>query len=442
MKDLFSKFGAWPQTAWRFFLELSRELWARVLLLGALALVALGLATMIGPLLPNEVSGYVSGQAADRLLSIIANAMLAVTTFSLTVMVTVFRSSSSQFTPRLHRLIVQDKTTQNTLASFIGAYVFALVAIVLRELKIFADDHALVLFVMTCFVLGYVVWSLIRWTLHLQTFGSLMDATRQVERITSEQFQQRLDSPCLGANPWGESTELPEGSEAVRAQDTGYITHLYQESLNERANDLGVDLYLPIHPGSFVMIDDVIAYYKDRGDGTSDEEDADIADVVSAHITIGDVRSFEQDPRFGLMVLGEIASKALSPGINDPGTAIDVITRSARILEKYRDEETPAAEREHKRLWIKPLKPTDLIEDAFGALARDGSGVIEVQQRLQAAFSRLIEHESPAMALAAATAAGQELQRARTSLAFKPDFERLRSSTAHSVLAKVDAEDD
>jgi hypothetical protein len=49
-------------------------------------------------------------------------------------------------------------------------------------------------------------------------------------------------------------------------------------------------------------------------------------------IIVGDVRSFDQDPRFGAVVLTEIASRALSPGMNDPGTAIDVIGRAVRLL--------------------------------------------------------------------------------------------------------------
>tara|TARA_R110002072_G_scaffold3318_18_gene24301 strand:+ start:4468 stop:4716 length:249 start_codon:yes stop_codon:yes gene_type:complete len=53
---------------------------------------------------------------------------------------------------------------------FIGAYVYALVAIILRELDIYVDERALVLFVMTVIVLAVIVIYLIRWVLHLRTF--------------------------------------------------------------------------------------------------------------------------------------------------------------------------------------------------------------------------------------------------------------------------------
>lgn len=441
IRNLLSKFGAWPKTVLRIARELSRELWARVVALGAFAVVSLGVAALMGPLLPDEISAYVSGQAADRLLSIIANAMLAVTTFSLTVMVTVYRNSSSQFTPRLHRLIIQDRTTQNTLASFIGAYVFALVAIILRELQIFSDDRALVLFVFTVIVLFYVVWSLIRWTLHLQTFGSLMDATRQIEKITHDQFKERLSTPCLGANPWTDEVKPPDDADAVRATDTGYVKHIYQESLNEKARDYGMEVYIVAVPGTFVMYGEVIAYVARVEDTNVAENADDFVDVTRANFAIGDVRTYDQDPRFGLMVLGEIASKALSAGINDPGTAIDVITRTSRILTLYRDETKQDSDVNHGRLWIRPLNPYDLIEDSFGALARDGAGNIEVQQRLQSTFARLIKHDDPDMRDAALTAARLEFRRAQQGLVFGPDVDRLRRSTAYEVLDGLEDED-
>lgn len=443
MKDLISNFAAWPQMAWRLGKSLWRQLLVRVVLLGALAFVALGVASAIGPRLPDAVSGYVSGAAADRLLSIIANAMLVVTTFSLTVMVTVYRNSSNQFTPRVHRLIMQDPTTQNTLASFIGAYVFALMGIILRELRIFADDHALVLFVMTVLVICYVVWSLIRWVLHLQHFGSLIHTTRQIEGITKAKFDERLKTPCLGGNPWPHDVSAPEGAQPIRAHETGYVQQFYQESMNEKALQNGFDIYINVHPGAFVMSGDVLAYADDTGVGSDpDDSDTPVDDMLRAHFSIDDVRTYDQDPRFGLIVLGEVASKALSPGINDPGTAIDVITRSARILAQYHNEADSAELPSHENLYLRPILPTDLIEDAFSALARDGADNVEVQLRLQSALSRLIEHDVDGMAQASLTAAITHLRRAQAAMSFQPDFARLRDAVHPKVRDGLEAASD
>ncbi len=191
-----------PSTLVRRLREYSRKLWVRVVIMGLMSLVALAVAQVVEDFVPRELSRSLNGAAADRLLDIIANAMLAGTIFAITVMVSVYRSSSTQWTPRVHRLIIQDRTTQNTLAVFIGAYVYALVAITLRELGVFDDESAFVLFVMTVLVLGVIVLYLIRWVLHLQGFGSLIDTTRQIEKVTRYQFRDRLDNPlsrCLRA---------------------------------------------------------------------------------------------------------------------------------------------------------------------------------------------------------------------------------------------------
>ena len=123
-------------TAFRKARHYARKLWVRVVLIGLLAVLAVALSQWVELYVPDTLSRSLDGAAADRLLQLIASAMLAVTIFSITVMVSVYQSSSTQWTPRVHRLIMQDKTTQNTLAVFIGAYVYALLGIILRELGV------------------------------------------------------------------------------------------------------------------------------------------------------------------------------------------------------------------------------------------------------------------------------------------------------------------
>ena len=80
-----------------------RMLWVRVTGMGLLAVVTVGSSQIIEGLLPQEVQNRISMESADRLLNIIASAMLAVTIFSLTVMVSTYQATASQFTPRIHQ---------------------------------------------------------------------------------------------------------------------------------------------------------------------------------------------------------------------------------------------------------------------------------------------------------------------------------------------------
>ncbi|MEQ6247889.1 DUF2254 domain-containing protein [Sulfitobacter sp. HNIBRBA3233] len=426
-----------PRTVVRKLSEYARKLWVRVLAMGLLSVLALGLTQILEPLVPDKIAESLTGQAADRLLQIIANAMLAATIFSITVMVSVYRATSQQWTPRVHRLIIQDRTTQNTIAVFIGAYVYALIAIILRELGVYTDDRSFVLFVTTVLVLAVIVIYLIRWVLHLQGFGSLIDTTRQIEEVTSQNFTDRLHNPCLGANPL--VGDIPEDARVIKAGQSGYIQKIYPETLNAEARAHGVDIYLCENVGSFVFLNEPLAMVVSKDDPNSDgQEYEEIDAAIEANIVIGDVRIFDQDPRFGLIVMGEVASKALSPGINDPGTAIDVITRIGRILSDYTDETKTDRDDVLERLYVKPLSPADLLDDGFGALARDGETLVEVQIRLQDTLSGLRRHPDEGLSREARNLAELGLHRALAAMQFERDREKLRAASDPDVVAAVD----
>ncbi len=422
-----------PSTLWRKARNYARKLWVRVVAMGLLSLVALGVTQLIEIFVPDEMAGRLSGAAADRLLDIIASAMLSATIFSMTVMVSTYRSSASQWTPRVHQLIMQDTTTQRTLAAFIGAYLYALVAIILRETGVFGDEHALVIFWLTVAVLAYVVWSLVRWVLHLQTFGSLLHTTRQVESITKKRFRERLTTPCLGANPL--RSAVPEEAWSVETDQSGFIQHIYPEGLQAVAERYEVQVYLPKAIGEFVFLHEPLLWIE--GKMPSDEDCEEFLSLLRGHVTVEDLRSYDQDPRFGLTVMGEIASKALSPGINDPGTAIDVITRVGRILSSYSDETISEEDQEEgpklDRLWVPPLMPDDLLDDGFGALARDGAQIYEVQHRLQATLAGLMQHPDAGLRDSARKFAELTLRRALAHMDFAPDRDRLLASVSERL---------
>lgn len=400
----------------------TRKLWVRVVLFGALAFVGLLAARLGAVFLPDKLTGSVDIGSVDRLLDIISNSMLAVTTFSLTVMVSVYRTTSTQWTPRIHRLLLEDLTTQNTLATFIGAYVYASMGTVLRETGLFNEDHAFLIFYLTVAVMAIIVVYIIRWTLHLQTFGSLIDTARQVEDITTRRLQERLDVPCLGARPL---VEVPGGAFPVYAEVTGYIQYIYTAQLQKIAEKAEAEIYVVRDIGSFVVAGDLVAHVT-----KSAEECEGIADAM----VLGDLRSYEQDPRFGLLVMGEVASKALSPGINDTGTAIDIMTRLTRILCLFRSEMGQDVDAEHDRVYVRPMDARELLCSGFGSLARDGADMIDIQIRLQKALLSLRTHGDPAMGAAAKEFAAFEFRRALATMSFEGDRDRLNAQVDSDMM--------
>src|SRR5690606_23887973 len=104
-------------------------------------------------------------------------------------------------------------------------------------------------------------------------------------------------------------------------------------------------------------------------------------------IAVGARRTFEQDPRYGLTVLGEIAARALSPGVNEFGVAREVTARTVRLLAEWtreaEEQDTPPD------VTVPPLGIDALLEDALGPVARYGASDPSLQCELQRALLAL-----------------------------------------------------
>jgi uncharacterized membrane protein len=86
------------------------------------------LGILLDSYVPKSWTFELGASAVDSLLSIIASSMLAVTTFSLSTVVAAYSSATSTATPRATNLLLDDTVTQNMLATFIGAFIYAIVA--------------------------------------------------------------------------------------------------------------------------------------------------------------------------------------------------------------------------------------------------------------------------------------------------------------------------
>jgi uncharacterized membrane protein len=369
----------------RFF----RKLWVRAASFAVLGVAIVPLARLIGPLIPSDLVALTGAGSVQGILNILASSMLAVTTFSLSTMVSAYSSAAAAVTPRAVTLLMQDRTSQTVLSTFIGAFLFGLVGIIGIEAQAFSQSGLLVLFLTTIVVIALVVVALIRWISHLTSFGRLADSSRRVEEATAHALRTRARFPALGGvpAPAGHDGRAPAGHRALYAPATGYLQHIDMPRLDGCAKALvpgqagkgefdgaGPVLHVACLPGSFVHPAEPLVWVP------ASLPEADEAAILQA-FSVGDERSFDQDPRFGLCVLCEIAERALSPAVNDPGTAIDILGRSVRILAHWLDRKPVAVE--YPRVSVPALRIDDLFDDIFPAIARDGAGVLSVQLRLQ-----------------------------------------------------------
>ncbi len=416
---------------WRWILiHITRRLWFRATLIGMLGVAAAMLAAVAENYIPWQLPWDIGANAVDSILTIIASSMLAVTTFSLNVMTSAYGSAANTVTPRATKLLMEDTVTQNVLSTFLGSFLFGIVGIVVLKTGAYGARGRVVLFIVTIGVIALIVISLLRWIDYLTHFGQVGETTKRVEDATREAIEARLKAPSLGGAPLLDpANTIPNSAVAVASQAIGYVEHIDVSALSQWCAKADAELYLAINPGAFIYADTTLACFTTKADGGSEEE---MSAAVRKAFSIGETRSFDQDPRFGLAVMSEIASRALSPAMNDPGTAIDVIGRTTRLMSFWAmgcSQEAPSGEALYPRVHVLPLTARDLFEDAFMLIARDGAAMIEVQLRIQKALGALGRIGDEAFRAAALDQAILARDRANAALTLAADKMRLREAT-------------
>ncbi|MEO3385085.1 DUF2254 domain-containing protein [Mesorhizobium sp. CAU 1741] len=404
---------------WAWHLKrLTRKLWLRAALISLLAVAAALGSLVVSPLLPPGLSAQIGADAVDNILNIIATSMLTVTTFSLSTMVAAYAAATSNVTPRATRLLIEDTTTQNVLATFVGSFLYSLVAIITLSMGAYGERGRVVLFAVTIVVIILIVMTLLRWIDYLLRLGRVGETTQQVEKATTEAMRIRKKTPNLGGVPIEQAESgIPRNASPIFTDTIGYVQHIDVDALNDYAVEAKGRIYLAALPGTFIDPKRPLAWCS----GLNETPDA--ATIIAA-FTIGEDRSFDQDPRFGLCVMAEIAQRAMSPAVNDPGTAIDVIGRAVRVLSIWAEPDAEA-EVQFNSIFVPSIDIADLFDDVLTPLARDAAGSVEVQIRLQKAYSALARIGDARYEAVAKRHSKAAIERVRAAMTSSHDVQRV-----------------
>lgn len=421
---------------WRWALaRLTKRLWFRASLFSLLGIATALLAIFFKDFVPASLPTRIGADAVDKILGIIASSMLAVTTFSLSTMVSAYSAASSGVTPRATTLVMEDSTTQNALATFIGSFLFSLVGIIALSTGAYGAQGRVVMFAVTIAVVILIVYTLLRWIDHLSKLGRVGETIDRVEQATFDAIGGRANWPFLGAAEYPAELKLLNSIPAVTGTETGYVQHIDVQALGSVAKEFDARIYVEVLPGTFVHEGMVLAkVLQSNQTGTEDIEA--IEKQILAAITIGIRRTFEHDPRFGLSVLSEIASRALSPAVNDPGTAIDIVGRGVRCFTQLAKQSDDVGEIDSAcmQVHLRGLNVDDLFDDFFAPIARDGAGVIEVDIRMMKALVSLGEINPRLFEVICRQHALLLLKRAQTALALDEEKTQLSQIASKLVI--------
>ena len=261
------------------------------------------------------------GTGARTLLGAVASSAIGVagTVFSITI--AALSLAAGQMGPRLLRNFTRDRGVQCTLGAYLGTFCYALM--VLRSVRtgdegVFTPHLSLTVALALAFVcVGMLVFFVghMAGRINVDTVVSLVsdDLRTAVDRLTTSVADE---------GPFAvDSLDLP-----VRVHDTrrGYLQHIDGGGLATWARDEDVVVRVLVRPGDYVFPGAPIALLSRAVDGA----EAALAD----RIALGDARTSSEDLEFAVRQLVEVAVRALSPGINDPNTAISVLDRLGASL--------------------------------------------------------------------------------------------------------------
>jgi uncharacterized membrane protein len=401
---------------WKLLLRrLVHQIWFKITLFCLGGFAAAFAALALQPYIPENIAISVGADSVGNILGILAASMLTVTTFSLTTMVSAFASASSNLTPRATQLLMEDTTAHNALATFLGAFLYSIVGIVALSTGTYGSTGRLVLLAVTILVIIFIVVTLLRWISRLTKLGTVRETIEQLEEAASSALSRWCKHPHLRAAPRLDWIRM---ARAVYPSEIGYVQNVDVEKLASIIESRDVLIDVDVLPGAFVDPTRPIAYV--------DEEmpDEDIDKVRNAFL-LGDRRTYEQDPRFGLIALSEVASRALSPAINDPGTAIDVINAGVRIL-ALRSSVNGEEDAAFPKIRMPALSTADMMEDFFVPIARDGAGLVEVGITLQKALRTLSRLSPELFGELAEEHSEDALRRAARAINEGRDLDRVR----------------
>lgn len=405
------------------FARLRERLWVRPLASCLLSLFA----AFVAGLADNRIEGGslpdISADTLEALLTIISASMLVIAVFSVGAMLSAYASASSSATPRSFPLVVGDDVSQNALSTFIGSFIFSLVALVGLLNGFYGQSGRFVLFLVTLLVFVLVILSFVRWVDRIARLGRLGNTIDKVEAAADAALALLALQPTLGAKR-GLTTD--QGA-PVYSATVGYVQNIDVAKLQSVAESTDGSVNVCARPGTFVTPSDPLAYLV-AGTGSVNEQDKEA--VIEAFV-VGGNRTFEADPRFGLIVLSEIGSRALSPAVNDVGTAIDIIGTFVRLFVRWRQacDESEEASVKYDRVLIPAISLDDMFDDAFSAIARDGGGSVELVVRLQKAFRSLSLLDSHEMKSVAEKHATRSLEYAKKSLPLAEEYDLARTQS-------------
>jgi uncharacterized membrane protein len=375
------------------------------LLVGAAAALAAALISGDAAVQARGIAGLdridlTGPEGARILLSTIAGSAITVAALVFSITMVVLSTASAQFGPRLLRNFMRHNATQVVMGVFVGTFVYCLITLAAVRSDAgheFVPQSAvaggLALGVLAFALLFYFIDHVSRF---VQATHVIADVARGLERAVRSSFPERTAAPGT-RTPDDEESDVhrdPPDDRPIVAQRSGYVEAIDASALVELAGEADLVIRLGCRPGHFVIEGRPLASV-----APPDRVDDALAARIAQAILTGPERTSIQDPEFAVHQLVEVALRALSPGLNDPYTALNCIDRLAAALSVLAGRALPSRyvrDADGKvRLVADPFTYGGVVEAAFNQIRQAAIGNLAVQIRLLEAVETVAQGDLP-----------------------------------------------
>lgn len=313
------------------------------------------------------------GTGARTMLGAIASSTIGVagTVFSITI--AALSLAAGQMGPRLLRNFVRDRGNQVTLGIFLATYAYALM--VLRSVRT-QEEGAFVphLSLSVGLLLAFLsVGTLVFFVNHIAGRINVDTVIEQVsEDVRDAMARLTMDQPDPPSGDMGRDYSL-----SVRDSRRGYLQQFHADALADWAAEHGTVIRMLVRPGDYVFPGASIAWLTAPADG--------VEGAIRDATALGQRRVGSLDLEFSVRQLVEVAVRALSPGINDPHTAISVLDRLGAALCELVPKHLPSGivRRGSKPVLVTPAVNYDgLVDGMFHMIRQNAAGSTAVLARM------------------------------------------------------------
>jgi uncharacterized membrane protein len=357
----------------------------------ALGLVMLWLERHIIYLSANLQTFAMPVESARQVLSVIAGSIISVGGVSFSVTMVALTLTSGQYGPKILRHFLEDNSSKVSLGLFLGTYIYALV--VLTGYSEADKPHLTVL--MALLLALFAVVGFIRF---IHRTATDLQADEIVESIGQRLQVSLVELASEGARH-GRSCDIAAWRRAARGQRPhlvasnrqGYVQSIDYRELVKWCVEHNCRMQVRARAGDFLV--NGVCIFKVYGCPANTIEAA--FNHLNSHIITGPIRTSMQDPEYPITQLNQLAARALSPGINDPGTAISCVDSFSLALAYIIDRDLPGSvfmdDEEEPRLLLRFTSFDGIMKAVFAQLRQFARSEVAVVVSLLDALCRLAQ---------------------------------------------------